>query len=117
MRRPMTRPAFRDRRSWLLSVLVAIALAGCITVGKEFPQDAVDLIKPGTTTLAEVRKIFGNPLRTGTEDGKVVWTYLRYHANIAGDFDGKDLIVKFDDQNKVVGLAFNSTEVGRQLKR
>jgi outer membrane protein assembly factor BamE (lipoprotein component of BamABCDE complex) len=108
---------FPARWPWLLSGLVALALAGCITLGKDFPQDAVDLIKPGTTTLEEVRKIFGNPIRTGTEDGKVVWTYLRYHANIVGDFDGKDLIVKFDDQNKVLGVSFNSTEVGRPLKR
>jgi len=102
---------------WMLPCLTAVALAGCITIGTDFQKDAVDLIKPGATTLDEVRKMLGNPLRTGVEDGKVVWTYMRYHANVLGDFDGKDLVVKFDDQNKVVNLAFNSTDVGRQLKR
>ncbi len=96
---------------------VIVALAGCVTVGREFRSESVDLIKPGVTTLDEVRKMIGDPVRTGTEDGKIVWTYMRYHANIVGDFDGKDLILKFDDQNKVLGMSFNSTDVGRALKR
>jgi outer membrane protein assembly factor BamE (lipoprotein component of BamABCDE complex) len=104
-------------RAALAAAGLALALSGCITVGNEFPQDAVDVVKPGTTTLDEIRKIFGNPMRTGLDEGKVTWTYLRYHANILGDFDGKDLIVKFDDQNRVHSLSFNSTDVGRPLKR
>ena len=101
----------------LVAAGLALALSGCITIGHDFPQDAVDVVKPGTTTVDEIRKIFGNPMRTGVEEGKITWTYLRYHANILGDFDGKDLIVKFDDQNKVVSLSYNSTDVGRPLKR
>lgn len=108
---------FTAVKSALAVAGLALALSGCITVGNDFPQDAVDLIKPGTTTLDDVHKIFGTPMRTGIEDGKLTWTFLRYHANIAGDFSGKDLIVKFDDQNKVVSVSFNSTDVGRQIKR
>ena len=90
-------------------------LAGCVTIGTDFPLSAIESIKPGTTTLDEVRKLMGNPVRTGSEDGKLTWTYLRYHANIVGDFDGKDLIVKFDTQNKVVSLSYNSTDVARPV--
>jgi outer membrane protein assembly factor BamE (lipoprotein component of BamABCDE complex) len=101
----------------LVAAGLALALSGCITIGNDFPHAAVDTIQPGTTTQEDIRKIFGNPMRTGIDDGKLTWTYLRYHANIAGDFEGKDLIVKFDDQNKVVSISFNSTDTGRQLKR
>jgi len=98
-------------------VLLVPALAGCITVGKEFSQDAVDALKPGTTTMDEVQKLIGNPMRTGVEDGKVVWTYLYYRASLGGDLKGRDLVVKFDDQNKLTNISFNSTDVGRKLKR
>lgn len=56
-------------------------------------------------------------MRTGTEDDKVTWTYLRYHANIAGKFEGKDLFMKFDDQNRVVSVSFSSTAIERPVKR
>ncbi len=101
----------------LVPVLLIPALAGCITVGKEFSQDAVDLLKPGTTTMDEVHKMMGNPLRTGVDDGKIVWTYAYYRASLGGDLKGRDLTVKFDDQNKLTSVAFNSTDVGRPLKR
>jgi hypothetical protein len=97
--------------------LAAIVLAGCITVGHPFPKDAVDLIKPGITTLDEIRKIFGDPVRTGMDDGKLAWTYIRYHASILGDFDGEDLVIKFDPQNKVASVGFNSTDTARPIKR
>jgi outer membrane protein assembly factor BamE (lipoprotein component of BamABCDE complex) len=98
-------------------IAVALSIAGCVTAGKDFNSDAISLVKPGVTTMDEVRKMIGETIRTGIEDGKIVWTYLRYHANIVGDFDGKDLTLHFDDQNRVVGIAFNSTDTGRQLKR
>lgn len=106
-----------SRCSAVLAIVVALSAAGCVTVGKDFNSDAVSLLKPGVTTMDEVRKMLGNPVRTGTEDGKIVWTYMRYHANIVGDFDGQDLTLHFDDQNRVVSIAFNSTDTGRQLKR
>lgn len=101
----------------MLPLLLVPALAGCITVGKEFSQDAVDVLKPGTTTMEEVQKLIGNPMRTGVEDGRIVWTYLYYRASLGGALNGRDLIVKFDDQNKLTSVAYNSTDVGRKLKR
>jgi outer membrane protein assembly factor BamE (lipoprotein component of BamABCDE complex) len=113
----MRTPFTTATRMLVLSVVLAGALAACITIGNDYPETAVDIIKPGTTTLDDVRKIFGNPVRTGLDDGKVTWTYMRYHANIAGDFDGKDLIVKFDDQNRVLSISYSSTDVAKPLKR
>jgi hypothetical protein len=103
-------------RIFLIALLLAGVASGCITVGREFPQDAVAYIKVGQTTLDEIRATFGIPVRTGIEEGKVAWTYARYHANVLGDFDGKDLIIRFDDQNKVTGISFSSTDVARKLK-
>jgi hypothetical protein len=100
----------------LLPGLLVIALAGCVSVGREFPRNAVERIKPGTTTMEEVRKLFGNPIRTGIDDGKLTWTYLDYRASLGGSFDGADLLVKFDDRNRVSTFSFNSTDVERKLR-
>jgi len=113
----MSLPRLTAARTALAIAGLALALSSCITIGNDFPQNAVSALKPGTTTLDDVRRMFGNPVRTGLDDGKLTWTYLRYHANIAGDFSGKDLVVKFDDQNKVISVSFSSTDTAQPLKR
>ena len=100
----------------LLLGFSTIALAACVSVGREFPRNAVELIKPGTTTMDEIRKVFGNPIRTGIDDGKLAWTYLDYRASLGGSFDGADLVVKFDDRNRVSTFSFHSTDVERKLR-
>jgi hypothetical protein len=94
----------------------ALALVACITVGRDFPRDSVILIKPGATTQEDIRKIFGDPVRTGIDDGKLTWTYLDYRASLGGSVEGADLVVKFDDRNRVSTFSFNSTDVGRKLR-
>lgn len=94
----------------------ALVLAACITVGRDFPRDSVGLIKPGATTQEDIRKIFGGPVRTGIDDGRLTWTYLDYRASLGGSVEGADLVVKFDDRNRVSSYSFNSTDTGRKLR-
>jgi outer membrane protein assembly factor BamE (lipoprotein component of BamABCDE complex) len=104
----------RTRYRWLaglVGLMVTLSLAGCITLGRDFRFEAVDLIKPGQTTDEEVLKIFGNPVRTGiAQDGLREWTYARYHANIFGRFEGRDLVVKFDENGRVKNVGYSSTD-------
>jgi outer membrane protein assembly factor BamE (lipoprotein component of BamABCDE complex) len=94
---------------WPIALAAALALHGCITVGTDFSKAAVDQIRVGTTTLAEVRSLLGNPIRVGVEDGKLTWTYLRYRASLAGSFEGHDLVLRFDAQDRVSTINYSAT--------
>jgi len=99
------------RLSCALAALVAAALlAGCATVGREFPSEKVPQIRIGETTRSDIRAMFGEPWRTGLEDGDVKWTYGRYRYSVFGASRSKDLTVRFDDAGRVVSYSFNTTE-------
>ena len=100
----------------LLAFVTLMALSGCITVGNEFRYDAIPQIKAGESTMQDVEQIFGLPIRRGMEEGDRVWTYAHYKANILGDFQGRDLIIKFDGLNKVKSVSYNSTNPDEAIK-
>ena len=89
-----------------------VGLSGCITVGHEFQFSAIPQIQTGKTSMKDIQQIFGNPIRTGQEEGDLVWTYAHYKANILGDFEGRDLVVKFGSDNTVKSVSYNSTDPG-----
>jgi len=95
----------------MLILLAALMLgsAGCATVGREFPVGPVATIKIGETTQEEIRRQFGEPWRTGIEDGRRTWTYGRYHYSAFGPAQTRDLVVRFDKDGKVASYTFNST--------
>ena len=106
-RRPLAR---RARRATALGLIAAAGLlAGCLTVGKEFPVGSVTRLEIGETTRQDVRKLFGEPWRTGVEDGKRTWTYGRYRYSAFGDAQTRDLVVRFDAKGVVASYSFNST--------
>ncbi|MCL6584108.1 MAG: outer membrane protein assembly factor BamE [bacterium] len=86
-----------------------IGLAGCVTIGREFPVEAVSKIQKGKTTRAEIDLLFGTPWRTGIDDGMKTWTYAHYRYSLLGSPKTRDLIVRFNDQGVVVSYTFNST--------
>jgi outer membrane protein assembly factor BamE (lipoprotein component of BamABCDE complex) len=102
----------KKARLFLLALLAAAALlgAGCATVGSEFPTEKVPDIRLGETTREEIRSMFGEPWRTGVEDGKPTWTFARYRYSLFGSEQTKDLVLRFDDQGTVVSYTFNTTE-------
>lgn len=102
-------------RTSLVSLAAACALAaavagGCATVGHEFPSSGVAQIRMGQTTQQQVKELFGEPWRTGVEDGRPTWTYGRYRYKLFGETQTKDLIVRFDEQSRVHSYTFSTTE-------
>lgn len=88
---------------------LVIATSGCLHVGQEFPVRGVPGIEMGATTQDEVRDRFGDPWRTGRENGQRTWTYGAYRYSLFGPAQTRDLVVRFDDQGRVASYAFSST--------
>lgn len=108
-------------RKTVVALLTSVLLAGCVSVGNESIADSSadtvskQLIK-GKTTQAEVRKIFGDPIKSSfTSNGNESWEYefsrmqskvtnfIPYvnlvHSGAEGD---KKSLVIFFDRGKVV---------------
>ncbi len=92
-----------------LTVLIAFT-AGCATVGQEFASDNVDQIRVGETTQGDIQELFGDPWRTGLEDGKRTWSYGQYRWSAFSDAQTTDLVVRFNDDGTVASYVFNTTE-------
>lgn len=89
--------------------LSALMLAGCATIGYDFPTDPVSSIRIGTTTQADISRLFGDPWRTGIEDGDTSWTYGYYHYRLFSNSQTRDLKVIFDANGKVKSYSFNQS--------
>jgi hypothetical protein len=89
----------------LLVAALSLPVISCMpTVGKAFPVYKVRQIEAEKTTMAEIRQMFGEPWRTGLENGDRTWTYGEYGVNIS-----RDLVIRFDDQNVVKSYSFSSS--------
>lgn len=89
----------------------AALLAGCATIGHDFPSERVPEIRIGETTRSQILVMFGDPWRTGIEDGLVKWTYGKYRYSAFGGSRSKDLTVTFDDAGRVASYSYNTTDV------
>lgn len=83
---------------------------GCITVGKSFRPDAVQLIRIGVTTRAQVEEQLGPPWRTGVEDGRETWTYGHYRYSAFGPARTRDFVLRFDERGVVTSYTYSSTD-------
>jgi outer membrane protein assembly factor BamE (lipoprotein component of BamABCDE complex) len=99
-----------------LTVAGALLLAGCLNVGRDFETQGVRQLQIGRTTQSQVRELFGEPWRTGVEDGRRTWTYGRYRYALLGATQTRDLVVRFDDRGVVTSYTFNSTDPNDELK-
>ena len=97
-------------KKMIFAALLAGALPGCASVGREFPVERVPQIEIGRTNQEEIRALFGVPWRTGWEDGQVTWTYAKYRYSLFGGTATEDLVVRFNDRGTVVSYTFNTTE-------
>ena len=84
-------------------------LCSCASVGREFPVSTVPQIHIGTTTQDQIRTMFGEPWRTGVENGNRTWTYGDYHYRLLGESSTTDLVVRFNDKNVVETYTFSTT--------
>ena len=95
-------------RPLALALVALLSLAGCLTVGREFPTREIGQIQIGKTTRDDVHRMFGEPWRTGIEDGRRTWTYGRYRYKLFGTTETLDLVVRFDPNGVVASYTFNS---------
>jgi len=91
-----------------IAALAAWSLA-CMTVGDDFAVGRVSHIQIGKTTQQDVKQMFGQPWRTGLEDGQRTWTYGYYKYNLLGASQTRDLVIRYDDKGVVRSYTFNST--------
>jgi hypothetical protein len=86
-------------------VILNLSLTGCMpSVGRPFPVEQVRQIEIGKTTKSDVRQMFGDPWRTGIEDGYRTYTYGEYSVN-----NSRDLVIRFDNQEIVKSYSFSSS--------
>ncbi len=103
------KPVTAMLRASVLGGVIAFT-AGCATVGQDFASHNVDQIRVGETTRGDIQEMFGDPWRTGMENGKRTWSYGKYRWSAFSDAQTTDLVVRFNDDGTVASYVFNTTE-------
>ncbi len=86
--------------------LGSVSCASVFSTGRDFPSPARDTIKSGTTTRAELVRLFGEPTQVGIDDGDPSWTWIYFKK---GDPDlTKQLTVRFRPDGAVKSYSFTS---------
>ncbi len=95
-----------------LIILVGIILlsGGCGTAGKSFNASKIGSIVNGTTTRSDIKKIFGEPFKTGIQNGQPIWVYEDHHYSIISNDSSKDLIIIFGPNGVVQSHQFMSSK-------
>jgi len=96
--------------------ILACLMSGCITMGRSFNTKLVPTLVIGKTTQAEIQAQFGEPYRTGIENGDLTWTYLHYHFSVLGDQRTTDLYVRFNADHTIKSYALNTNVPEDQVK-
>lgn len=86
----------------------ALSVTGCFTVGRNFTSTPVKSIEKGVSTKADVQKSFGDPFRTGLDDGYESWTYVYNRWMPFSMTRSKDLYIVFNKDGTVRSYTFNS---------
>jgi hypothetical protein len=110
MERRNAPPVFHPARAilGLASFAIIGCMAGCATVGWDFPSERVASIRNGQTTKSELLARFGRPYRRGIEDGDSTWTYVHYKIRlIGGQSNTRDLYIRFDG-DRVRSYTYNA---------
>jgi len=94
----------------ILFGLVLSVLTGCMTVGRRFPVDPIHRLQIGKTKKEDISLMFGQPWRTGIEDGKKTWTYGHYRYSLFGETKTADLVLRFNDNDVLISYTFNSSD-------
>jgi hypothetical protein len=94
---------------------LALSLASCVTVGKDFKSDTT-WIKEGHTKQNDVTLILGEPRSVGNASGSPTWTYGYYQYKLFGDSCTKELKFYWKKDGTVDQFSFNSSfpdDIGR----
>jgi hypothetical protein len=99
----------RGRARKLAAALALAAPLACVSVGRDFPVGPVNGLEVGRTTRQDVREAFGEPWRTGLENGQLTWTYGHYQVGLFFEGRATDLVVRFDDRGLLASYTYNTT--------
>ena len=83
---------------------------GCGTAGKNFNSSKVENIVNGTTTKTDLKKMIGEPFKTGIQNGQPIWIYEDHRYSAIGNDKSKDLIIIFGPDGLVKSHRFMTTE-------
>jgi outer membrane protein assembly factor BamE (lipoprotein component of BamABCDE complex) len=103
----------RHRLAAFTTCLVfAVSFAACaaLSTGRDFPTPKPGAeIRNGTTTKADLLKMYGEPTQVGMKDGDQTWTwyYFQKGSGKASDL-AKQLEVTFNGQGIVKSYSFSS---------
>lgn len=93
---------------YLTPILLALALlTGCESPGRALEKSAIDQIRDGQTTRAEVDRIFGEPRQMSkSPEGKTMYSYQRYYGPSAagGPFSDEAHLM-------MLSVLFNSSDI------
>ena len=95
------------RARWATAAAL-LGCAACFTVGRDFAAGPVPSIEKGITTKADVQRSFGDPFRTGLDDGYESWSYVYNRWTPFAVTRSKDLYVVFNKDGTVRSYTFNS---------
>ncbi len=93
-----------------LALVLPLLLTGCLSIGAEFPAAPVGELTIDVTTQQDVRTAFGDPWRTGVENGQKTWTYGEYRYAALGGGLARDLVLRFDPNGVLKSYTYNTTE-------
>ncbi|MFQ5513215.1 MAG: hypothetical protein ACE5FG_02165 [Myxococcota bacterium] len=109
-RRAAARPARSAARlRFLVAALAILLLAGCVSVGRFFPVDAVTQLRDGETTRERCLRLFGPPLHTGVTDGLRHWTYRHRSFALWRLPWERELVLHFDENGVLRSYEFESS--------
>ncbi|HEL7799720.1 TPA: hypothetical protein UMP09_003974 [Klebsiella pneumoniae] len=95
----------------LIIALGLSMLAGCATVGKDFPEQSVASLQKGVTSEQTVLATFGKPAYiTSDSDGSKLYTWTYAHATAFGAAKGKALIVKINNEGLMDSYTVSATQ-------
>lgn len=117
------------KRVWV-AALVALALAGCASVGNEnirhvSEQNLAEKLAKGKTTKADVRAHLGAPDETSfTDSGNEIWKYVHVKSTAKGvnfipvvnifasgaNQEKKEVVLLFNQQGVLVNYTMNTTQ-------
>ncbi len=122
----------------LIASCLLLGISGCATEGTSAiadttPASASTKLIKGKTTQAEVRQIYGGPVKTSfTDSGNEIWEYeysrdgnspLYMLPGVGGmlassaEVNKKSLVIFFNKQKIVQQYAMNETKVGGSTQR
>lgn len=90
----------------LLGIALGAAACAAFTTGRDFSSPGRETIRNGTTTKADLVRLFGEPTQVGIDDGDQTWSWIYFKK---GDPDlTKTLTIRFQPTGVVKSYSFSS---------